>query len=114
MHARFFVLPVLRLPLTGLIVLQKLRPGVFGFVDEDDIDLVAQLLRTERGQGAAGDNELAPPPEFRRQFEDSALVNDVPGEADDVGVDVKIDGLDVLIHQHDFVFPGREARHRRQ
>ena len=64
-----------RCQLPGRVVAQELRPGVLGLVDEEDVDLVAQLLGTERGERAAGDDELAAPAELRRDLEDALLVD---------------------------------------
>ena len=58
-HAGLLDLAVLRLPVARRVVVQELRPGVLGLIDEQDVDLVAQFLRAQRGERAAGDDELA-------------------------------------------------------
>ena len=91
------------LPAARRVVGEKLRPGVLGLVDEEDVDLVAQLLGAQRRERAAGDDELAAPAELRGELEDALLVDHVAGEADDVGVGVEVDRLDVLVAEHDLV-----------
>jgi len=56
-----FYWAVLPPPATGLEIDEKLRPGLLGFVDEEHVAASAQLLRTERGVGAA-DHHEAPAP----------------------------------------------------
>jgi hypothetical protein len=113
-HARLLVLPVLGLPLSGLVVFQELRPRVLRLVNEDDVHFVAELLGTERGERTAGHDELSAPPELRRDLEDAALVDHIAGEADDVRVDLEVDRLDVLVHEDDVVLARRDAGDGRQ
>ena len=111
-HAGLLVLAVLGLPGARRVVLQELRPRVLRLVHEDHVDLAAQLLRAERGEGAADHHELPAPPELRDDLEHPLLVDDVPGDAHDVGVGVEVDRLDVLVTQDDVVLPGGETGHR--
>ena len=97
--------------LPGRVVLEKLRPGVLGLVDEDDVDPVAQLLGAERGERARRRRRTcrgAGTPSA--MLEDPLLVDDVAGQADDVRVGVEVDRLDVLVAEHDLVLARRDAR----
>ena len=72
-HARLLGLPVLGLPCAGRIVAQEARPGVLGLVHEEDVDLVAQLLRAQGGEGPSRDDELSAAPELRGDLEDRCV-----------------------------------------
>jgi len=90
-------------PAAGLVVLQKLRPGGLGLIDEEHVAAAAQLLGTERRVGAADHDETPAPAELVDDLEHALLVDDVAGDADDVGLDVEVDLLDVLVAERDFV-----------
>src|SRR6266545_1968051 len=113
-HARFLVLAVFALPLPGRVVGKELRPGIFRLVHEDYVHSVAQLLGAKRRQRPARDDEFSAPAELRRELEDSFLVDDVPGQTDDIRVGVEIDRLDVLVAEHDLVLARRDPRDCRQ
>src|SRR6266542_4961302 len=74
----------------------------------------SQLLGTKRRQRPSRDDEFSAPAELLRELEDSFFVDNVPGQADDIGVGVEIDRLDVLVAEHDLVLARRDPRDCRQ
>ena len=92
---------------------EELRPRLLRLVDEQHVGLAAQLLRAERRVGTADDDEAPAAAELGDDLEHPFSVDDVAGHADDVGLEVEVDVLDVLVTQYDLVVAWRHPRHRR-
>jgi hypothetical protein len=105
--------PVLRLPLPALEVAQEGGPGLLRLVDEEHVAAAAQLLGTQRCERPSDHHEAAAPAELRDDLEHALLVDDVARHADQVGLEIEVDRLDVLVAEHDLVLAGGETRDRR-
>ncbi len=104
---------VLALPGARREVAQEDRPGLLGFVHEEHVAAAAPLLGTQRRVRAAHHHEAPAALELRDDLAHPRLVDDVAGDADDVGFDVEIDRFDVLVAEHHFVLARRQPGQRR-
>lgn len=109
-------LVVARSELAAGEVAQQLRPAFFRVADHRRIGVLHHFLGHERGVDAADDDGDPARAEVRRQLVRAGRGSGDRADADQVGLRIRIDVVDSLIHQHDLRIELRrnERRERRQ
>ena len=95
-------------------VVEHLRHHQFRLADHHGIGMLERLVGHEARVHPAHDDRNAARPERVR---DLVAPLDVAGhrrDADQIGLQIEIDRLDVLVGQHDLVLVGRNRRRHRQ
>ena len=110
-HVGFLFCRVLGLPGPRLEVVHELRPGLLGLAVEQNVAVLTELVGTQRGVGSADGDEAPPLPELAGDLPHAALVHDVAGDPNHVGIHVEVDLFDILVAERDLVPGRRETRH---
>ncbi len=96
-------------------VAEEARPGVLGLALEEDVTVLAALLRQEVGHRPADHHRFAAGPEAVGNLEGALDLDDVAGDAHDLGVRVEVHLLaGVLVAHLDAVVGRRQGRQREQ
>src|SRR5438067_6227691 len=109
--AFFFVQRALR---SGLVIAAEFFPDVFGFAGHDGIGERLVALRTKGCVASAGDNVIAEAAVVAEELFLTAELHAHSAYADDVGLRLERNALDVLVDNLDVPILGRERSNRRE
>ena len=103
-------------PAAGDVVAQQAGPLVLGVADHDGVGVGLGIVGDEGHMGPAEHHGGAPPAEVLRQLVGPGGGAGDDGQADDVGVEVRIDVLDALVDADHLgvELTGHERGQRRQ
>ena len=97
-----------------LEIVEQLVDDELDFADDDRIGMLQRFLRHEARVHAAHDHRNAFGAEFVGDLVAAVDVTRHRGDADEIGLQIEIDGLDIFVGQHHFVLVARNAGRDRE